>query len=85
MAEARDLESEISKLFLDKMNLEVPSRDTDLMETGLLDSLALVDLLSHLEREYRVKISVENMELENFRTIVSIAAFVAKENGVWTA
>src|ERR1700716_916414 len=32
-------------LFLRHLHLEVPSADTDLLETGLLDSLQLVDLL----------------------------------------
>ena len=44
-----DVGRRIEAIFADKLNLEVPSADVDLIEAGLLDSLQLVDLLLHLE------------------------------------
>src|SRR5687768_755772 len=39
------LREQIVRLFADALQLEVPSVDTDLFETGILDSLAFVELL----------------------------------------
>jgi acyl carrier protein len=39
---------------------------------GLLDSLAIVDILVHLSQRYDMKISVEDPELDNFRSIERI-------------
>jgi acyl carrier protein len=60
------------------LSLEVSSVDTDLLGTGLLDSLALVELLAELEETFGVSISTDDLELENFRSIDSIAGFVSR-------
>ena len=52
--------------------------DTDLVETGLLDSLALIELLAQLEETFGVSVSTDDLELENFRSIASITGFVAR-------
>src|SRR5438309_6385221 len=67
----------IQELFADKLLVEVDSLDTDLLEAGLLDSLALIQLLVHLEERFGVKIAVDELEIEDFRSITSIARLVA--------
>jgi acyl carrier protein len=64
-------------LFADDLNVLVPAGDTDLIATGLLDSLALVEMLARVEQEFGVTIEFEELEIENFRSICSIAEFVA--------
>lgn len=71
------LHNRITKLLADAMNLEVPSADTDLFEAGLLDSLAFVELLVHLEREFGVTTSVDDLRVDNFDSVAHIAAYVA--------
>lgn len=70
------LSNQIAGLILEKLSLEVPSADTDLIQTGLLDSLALVNLVVILEQKFGLKISIDNLELDNFRSITKIAEFV---------
>ena len=71
------LSKSLTVLFAEKLNVEVPSVDSDLLQTGILDSMSLVELFLILEREYGVKISMEDLEIENFQTISQIARFVA--------
>jgi len=77
---ALPLRERIAEIFADKLHIEVTSPDTDLMQSGLLDSLALVELLFHLEQELGIKIALETLELENFRSIERIAEFIAARN-----
>ena len=77
MGDSTPLPDQIMTLFATKMNIEVPSADTDLFETGVLDSFGLVDLLLHLETEFGAKTSVEDLEVDNFRSIATIAEWVA--------
>jgi methoxymalonate biosynthesis acyl carrier protein len=72
-----DLRDRISQLFGTALNIDVPSADIDLFETGVLDSLAFVELLLLLEREFGVATSVADLEVENFKSIARIAEFVA--------
>ncbi len=74
-----DLCDRIGRIFWHKLNLEVPSIDADLIETGVLDSMHLVDLLLHLEQEFQTSVSLEDLEIDNFRTIESIASFIANK------
>lgn len=76
MPELASLESRIARIFEDKLNLAVPSLDTDLFATGGLDSLLFVELLFALEREFAIRVSPEELELENFQSISRIAEFV---------
>jgi len=78
MLEHNGVHQKLTELFARKLNLEVSSIDTDLVGTGLLDSLALVELLAQLEETFDVSISANDLELENFRSIASIAGFVAR-------
>ena len=76
MIEHNGIHQKLTELFAKKLSLEVSSVDTDLVETGLLDSLALVELLAQLDETFGVSISTDDLELENFRSIASIAGLV---------
>ena len=77
-AVAATLEPRIGALFTEKLQIEVPSPDTDLVETGLLDSLRFVELLAHLEETFDLTVSVDDIEVEHFRTTARIAEFIAR-------
>jgi D-alanine--poly(phosphoribitol) ligase subunit 2 len=72
----------ISQLILDGLHLEVPSTDTDLFETGVLDSMAFVELLFRVEQQFGVRVSLEDLEIDRFRSIDRIAEFVASRLGL---
>jgi acyl carrier protein len=66
----------IIHLLSEKVHVEAPSADTDLMESGLLDSLTLVELMSSLEEQFGIYISFDEVEIDNFRSARRIAEFV---------
>ena len=70
------LQKKIGKLIRDSTNVDGLSVDTDLFETGVLDSLAFVELLFNLERAFGIQISMEEVEVERFCSIGRIAEFV---------
>jgi D-alanine--poly(phosphoribitol) ligase subunit 2 len=71
----------VQRLFVEALNLQVPSPDADLIDGGLLDSLALVELLFAIEREFNVSIPLEELDIDVFRTVNSIASFVEQSGG----
>lgn len=73
------LYDEIITLFLERLHATVPSLDTDLIANGVLDSLALVELLVQLEARYGIRIALDKLDFDDFRSVSSIAAFVARE------
>ena len=77
MVEASALEARIRQIFRDKLKVDVPCVDTDLFETAALDSMMFVELLVHLEREFGVAVTLEDIEFDHFKSIERIAEFVA--------
>ncbi len=80
MADYTTLHQQITTFFVEKLNLDVPTIDTDLMMTGILDSLAFVEVLVYLETEFERKISIDDIEIDNFRSVAKIAEFVANHD-----
>jgi acyl carrier protein len=78
---AADLSARIRGIFVDTLNIEVPSDDTDLIDAGYIDSLALVELLFAIEREFSVSVPLDELEIDDFRNVRSISELVAAANG----
>ena len=70
------LKARITRLFAERLNLDVPSADTDLFESGALDSMAFVELLARLEGEFGIDVALADIAMDNFRSIERIAGFV---------
>lgn len=67
----------LGALLVDNLHIEVPSADTDLFETGMLDSLQLVELLLQLEQRFDFKLKLDEIDLDDLRTLARIARLVA--------
>ena len=70
----------LRNIFENRLQVSVPADTTDLFETGLMDSLMLVDLLSELEREFSLCLTLSELNIDVFRTIERIAEFVARQH-----
>jgi len=68
----------ILNILTDQLNLTVPTPQTDLIGEGILDSLALVDLIMHLEGEFGFAVEPDQLELDNFQTVERIGQMVAQ-------
>lgn len=55
--------------------------DTALRTSGILDSVAALRLVSHVEEEYHIEVEAHEAGVENFDTIESIAALIESKGG----
>jgi acyl carrier protein len=55
--------------------------DTELIDEGILDSIAILDLIGFLEDRFNITLPVEEFVPENFRTPAAIAALAARLSG----
>jgi acyl carrier protein len=72
-SELAELEGRVQRILRERMNVEEPDVTADLFASGALDSLSLVELLLAIGDEFGVEIPIEELELEDFRSIRSIA------------
>jgi D-alanine--poly(phosphoribitol) ligase subunit 2 len=79
MPSDHDLCGAIRELLAKKLLIQLDSPDADLLAAGILDSLALVQLLLHLEERFAVKIPLETLEIDDLRSLTSIARLVENQ------
>jgi len=65
-------------LVRDRLGVEVPSSDTDLVADGLIDSLALVTLIVGIEDTFGCRLPLDDFDIERFRSVDAMAAFLAE-------
>ena len=66
----------IERILHDRLRIVVPNPDADLLDSGLLDSLGLVDLIAAIEREFGIVVNLIDLDLEDLRTVNSITELV---------
>jgi acyl carrier protein len=76
--DSRTVQSRLLALFSEVMHVEVPSAETDLFDSGILDSQRFVELLLHIEQNFQTQISLDDLEIENFRCIEKITTLIVQ-------
>jgi acyl carrier protein len=71
---------QIEKLFSEVLQVDIPSQDTDLIDTGIIDSLIFLSLLLNLEQVFNIQVSLDDFEVDDFRSIESIANYVLRQS-----
>lgn len=55
----------------------------DIFASGLVNSLLAVQLIVWMERDFSVSIGDEDLQLDNFRSIDAIGAFISRKKEKW--
>jgi acyl carrier protein len=76
-APAAALERDLGALFAETFHVEPPAPEADLLESGILDSFQLVELLLVLERRFDLRVRIDDVELEDLRSLSRIARMLA--------
>jgi acyl carrier protein len=66
----------VEVLMEDLLAIRPDGIDEDLIESGLLDSLGLVELLHGIEQEFAVELPLEDLDLELLRSVRGIASYL---------
>lgn len=76
MSDANDI-ARARQIFEDALHVTAPGPDVDIIQSGLIDSLALVTLIFELEQEFEVQVPLESLEVDDFRTIGNIVQTIS--------
>lgn len=76
MTNANGLRDDLATLFAERLHVEVPSAETDLLVTGRIDSVTMIELLLLIEEQFGVRIDLAEVDFDHFRSLASIAEFV---------
>ena len=64
-----------TELVNDRRDDELLNTD-NLIESGTIDSLGIIKLISYIEKTYLIKITNDDIVVDNFETIEAISTFI---------
>jgi len=65
-------------------DLDVPgvfNDDENIFKMGLVNSLFAMKLLNYVESEFKIEVTYDDMDIENFSTVNNILEFVREKRG----
>lgn len=81
----KEIRETVRKFLLDNLMLEVDpaalADDADLNESGVLDSLSALKLMSFIEDQFEVQLELEDLESGNLYSVVRIEQLVMLRAG----
>jgi len=69
---------EILKIISEIKNISGIMQDTELIESGIIDSFDIINLISKLEEYFKIKIAGENIIPETLKNVFKIEELVNK-------
>jgi acyl carrier protein len=66
----------VQGLMKDVLAISPDGIDQDLLESGLLDSMALIELLYVIEQEFAVELPLEDLDVDRLRSVRGSASYV---------
>jgi acyl carrier protein len=76
------LKETIRNFINSSINIDSLGDDENLFESGIVNSLFAIQLMTFLERKLGIEIGEDDLQIENFKSVSATAAFVVrKSNG----
>ena len=81
----KELACRVQALLSEKLMIQAASHDTDLLESGTLDSLVAVRLLVQLEEHFGLKVEMEELKIDDLRSVHSITRLITRRKAAGAA
>jgi acyl carrier protein len=81
---ADEIEAAVVRYLQDELNVDMSdvARDTQLVHTGILDSVSLLQLATWAEREFDIEIPDDDIDAEHLESVAMIVDYVNLKRGV---
>jgi methoxymalonate biosynthesis acyl carrier protein len=77
----RKIREIITGFILNSIKLADLGEDDPLFETGIINSLFAVQLMTFIEKTFQIEVGMDDLDIENFKSIKATSAFVMRKNG----
>lgn len=68
-----DIEERLVIYIRDELQVDIKDRNQDLVKEGAIDSFNMIQLLQFIEDSFKVSIDIEELDLDSFKSVKSIA------------
>jgi len=82
MSTAPEIRDQVRSFILRSITLTELGDDDNLFESGIVNSLFAVQLMTFIEKTFDIEVESDDLDMENFKSVNAAAAFVLRKNGV---
>jgi methoxymalonate biosynthesis acyl carrier protein len=75
------IKERVTNFILSSINVQGLDEEDHLFESGIVNSLFAVQLMTFIEKTFRIEVGMDDLDIENFKSIKATAAFVMRKNG----
>jgi acyl carrier protein len=79
--EEKKVRETVTNFLLSSVNIPSLNHDDDLFESGIVNSLFAVQLMTFLEKIFVIEIGTDDLDMENFKSVNATTAFVMRKKG----
>ena len=79
--EEKKVRETVTKFLLSSINIANLNNDDNLFESGIVNSLFAVQLMTFLEKTFVLEIGMDDLDIENFKSVNATTAFVVRKKG----
>lgn len=79
--EENRIKETVTNFLLSAIRISNLKGDDHLFESGIVNSLFAVQLMTFLEKTYAIEIGMDDLDMENFKSVNATTAFVIRKKG----
>src|SRR6185503_5519468 len=76
----KEIKETVRSFILSSINLPDLKDDDNLFESGIVNSLFAVQLMTFIEGTFALEVGMDDLDIENFKSLNATTAFVLKKN-----
>jgi len=69
----------VGEYIVQNVGMDDIDHDLDIFEEGLVSSLFAIELMTYLERNFEVKVTMEDLDMDNFKSVNSICEYIMEK------
>lgn len=73
-----NIQAHVTSIVCKTLTIETIAFEEDLFDSGVLDSLSMVQLMVALEDEFNIRIEPEDLDFEDYRSVKSMTEMVTR-------
>ena len=70
----------VKRFILDSINISHLDDDDNLFDSGIVNSLFAVQLMTFIEKNFAIEVEMDDLDIENFKSLNATTAFVVRKN-----
>jgi acyl carrier protein len=80
-AEENGIKETVKRFILSSIAIADLDDDDNLFESGIVNSLFAVQLMTFIEKTFAIEVEMDDLDIENFKSLNAATAFVVRKNG----